>query len=112
MIFFNLEPGLTEQTVHETLDGVPVTLRILWNERFQFWALNLYDRQLEPIITGVRMSRDYPLIGRFNLDALAGDFLFYRLNGSKDEADFDSIGGDYELAYLTQEEMNVIQALV
>lgn len=108
MIFFELESGQTDQTVHETLDGVPVTLRILWNERFQYWTMNLYDRQLNAIISGVKLVRDYKLIGRFNLSALAGDFVFYRISGNKDEADVNSIGNDYQLVYLSEVEANAI----
>ena len=108
MIFFELERGQTDQTIHETLDGVPVTLRIIWNERFQYWTMSLYDRQQAPIITGVKMVRDYKLISRYSLNALAGDFIFYRLSGSKDEADVDSVGNDYELVYLSKVESDVI----
>lgn len=108
MIFFELEQGQTDQTIHETLDGVPVTIRVLWNERFKYWSMNLSDRQQAPIISGVKLVRDYKLIGRFNLSALAGDFIFYRISGSKDEADVNSIGYDYQLVYLSEEEANAI----
>lgn len=109
MIFFDLEGGLTDQTIHETLDGVPVTIRIIWNERFKYWTMNLYDRQLEAIITGVKLVRDYPLISRFNLSQLAGDFIFYRVSGEDDEAAFDSLGGAFELVYLSEVEINAIR---
>lgn len=109
MIFFDLESGLTDQTIHDTLDGVPVTLRIIWNERFKYWTMSIYDRQQAAIITGVKLVRDYPLISRFNLSQLAGDFIFYRVSGPDDEASFDSLGVDYELVYLSEVEINVIR---
>jgi len=108
MIFFDLEQGQTDQTIHETLDGVPVTLRFLWNERFQYWSMSIFDRQQDPIITGVKLVRDYKLIGNLNLAKLAGDFIFYRTSGYKEEADVNSIGFDFELVYLTKEEADVI----
>lgn len=108
MIFFELEPGLTDQTIHETLDGVPVTLRFIWNERFQYWTMSIYDRQQAPIIIGIKLVRDYKLIGRYNLSELAGDFVFYRISGGSEEATADSLGNDFELVYLSKEEADVI----
>lgn len=112
MIYFSFQPGLPDQTLHATLDGQPVTIRLLWNERFKHWTMNLSDRQGAPIIAGVRLTRDYPLISRFNLSSLAGDFIFYRLSGSKVSADFDSIGYDYDLVYLSKDELDVIQSYI
>lgn len=109
MIYFNLENGTTDQVIHDSLDGVPVTLRIVWNERFSHWTMGVFDRQLDPIITGIRLTRGYPLLSGFNLDSVAGDFIFYRINGSKEDADIDSLGNDFDLVYLTEDEMNVIQ---
>lgn len=108
MIFFELEQGQTDQTIHETLDGLPVTIRVIWNERFGYWTMNLYDRQQNIIIAGVKLVRDYKLIGRYNLAALAGDFIFYRINGDKEEADVNSVGLDFQLVYLSEVEANVI----
>lgn len=108
MIFFELEQGQTDQVVHEVLDGVPVTLRIIWNERFKYWSMNIYNRQQELIIAGVKLVVDYKLIGRFNLSELSGDFVFVRTSGDKLEADVNSIGYDFQLVYLSEVEANVI----
>lgn len=110
MIYFDLEPGLTEQTIHEALEGVTVTLKIRWNERFGYWTMNIYDRQQESIINGIKLSRGVLLLDPYNIDALAGDFAFVRTSGEKEEADFSSIGGDFSLVYLTGDEVNVIQS--
>lgn len=108
MIFFELEQGQTDQTIHEVLDGVPVTLRIIWNERFKYWSMNIYNRQQALIIAGVKLVTNYKLIGRFNLSELAGDFVWIRISGDKTEADVNSIGNDYQLVYLSEVEANVI----
>lgn len=108
MIFIELENGLTDQTIHETLDGVPVTLRFVWNERFQYWTMSIYDRQQDPIIIGIKLVRDYKLIGRYSLSELAGDFIFYRTSGNSDEATVNSLGNDFELVYLSKGEADVI----
>lgn len=109
MIIFELESGLTDQTIHDSIDGVPVTLRFMWNERFKYWTFNLYDRQQDPIAIGIKMVRSYPLISRLNLDSIEGEFYFFRQNGAKEEADIDSIGGDFTFVYLTREENEIIQ---
>lgn len=109
MIIFQLEQGITDQTIHDTIDGTPVTLRFLWNERFKYWTVSIYDRQQEAISLGIKMVRSYPLISRLNLDSIEGEFYFFRQNGSKEEADIDSLGGDFTFVYLTSEENGIIQ---
>lgn len=108
MIFFEFETDQTDQKIHETIEGVPVTVRILWNERFKYWTMTVYNRQQEAIISGVKLVRDYPLTSVFRLDEYSGDFVFIRTNGDKDEATVESIGRDFQLVYLTRAELDVM----
>lgn len=110
MIIFDLQPDLTEQTIHDVLDGVSVTLKVRWNERFGYWTMNIYDRQQSIIISGIKLSRGVMLIDPYNVDSLAGDFIFIRDSGEKEEADFSSLGRDFTLIYLTGAEVNAIQS--
>lgn len=55
--FFN-DPCFSEDV---TLDGVPYHLRFHWNTRGDFWALDIYDRDLNPIVGGIKLMNNYEL---------------------------------------------------
>lgn len=104
----NFVSGFPDQTLTTVLDDFPATLRVKWNERFSFWSLGIYDRDRNPILTGIKLVQNYPLIGRYNLSQFSGEMIFLRMSGAKDRPDFESIGGDHVLVYLTEGEFNAI----
>ena len=68
----------TDQTVDVVLSDEPYTLRVLWNEKFQYFALSVLERSGTIIIENIKMVPNYPLIGRFKDTRLpVGDFFFY-----------------------------------
>ncbi|MDF3793519.1 hypothetical protein P3S48_22845, partial [Enterobacter hormaechei] len=93
-------------TLQAVFDDTPVTLRLRWNERFGFWSLGIYDRESLPIITGVKLVQNYPLLKNFSFDNFSGDIYFIRTYGEKVRPDIDSIGGDHLLVYATKEEID------
>lgn len=106
MISLNFIQGYTDQTLQAVFDATPVSLRARWNERFGFWSLGIYDRESVPIITGVKLIQDFPLLKRFNLDQFTGDLYFIRINGTKVRPDIESLGGDHILVYASEDEIN------
>lgn len=89
-------------------DDFPVTLRAKWNERFGFWSLGIYDRDRNPILTGIKLVQDFPLISQCNLSQFTGELIFLRMSGTKDRPDFSSLGGDHVLVYLSKEELDAL----
>ena len=110
MITINFQSGFPDQTVDAAIGNQTYTLRAKWNQRFSFWSLSIYDRESLPIATGIRLVRDYPLTGHLSLSQFDGDFIFLRLYGNKDAPDFDSMGGDYVLVYVTNDEIDSVNA--
>ncbi|HGD3582234.1 hypothetical protein ACE3KB_06445 [Enterobacter hormaechei subsp. oharae] len=102
----NFQAGFTDQTLQAVFDDTPVTLRLRWNERFGFWSLGIYDRESLPIITGVKLVQNYPLLKNFSFDNFSGDIYCIRTYGEKVRPDIDSIGGDHLLVYATKEEID------
>jgi len=100
--------GFPDQTLTTVLDDFPVTMRAKWNERFGFWSLAIYDRDRNPILTSIKLVQNFPLIGQYSLSQFTGELIFIRMSGTKDRPDFDSLGGDHMLVYLTKEEFNAL----
>ncbi|QKJ86688.1 hypothetical protein PMPD1_1738 [Paramixta manurensis] len=106
MITVNFLSGYPDQTVDMAINEQTFTLRIKWNERFSFWSLSIYDRQFTPIVSGIKMVRDYPLTRHLSLNGINGDFIFMRNFGVKEQASFNSIDNDFSLVYLAGDEID------
>lgn len=102
----NFQAGYTDQTIQAVFDNYPVSLRLRWNERFGFWSIGIYDRESSPIITGIKLVQNYPLLSKFKIDSFTGDLYFIRTYGEKSRPDIDSVGGDHILVYATKEEID------
>ncbi|SEQ64648.1 hypothetical protein SAMN05216522_10519 [Rosenbergiella nectarea] len=108
MITIGLQSGLADQTSELAIGSETMTLRVKWNQRFNFWSLSLYDRESSIIIGGIRMVRDAPLLQNLRVPNIDGEFIFIRQFGDKAEADFNSLGNDFVLVYITREEINAV----
>lgn len=95
----------TDQTLDLTISNNPYTLRVLWNDRFEYFSLSILDLNQEPILTNVKMVKNYPLIGQFKNTRLPrGEFYFIderqRLG---DRPGYDDLGVNYNLYYVEPE---------
>jgi len=95
--------GAPDQTVDVTLDGVPYTLRVLWNERFGYWSLSIYYRDGDAILLNIKMVNNYPLVKRFARLSMKGDLYFLNRAGLTYRPGFDDVGGQYGLFYYDPE---------
>lgn len=95
--------GVSDQTVDVTLDNVPYTLRVLWNERFGYWSLSVNERDGGPILTNIKMVNNYPLVKRFAKLAITGELFFVSRSGKISRPTFEDVGGDYGLFYYDPE---------
>lgn len=99
-----LTPNTVDQTLDTTIEGVPYTLRILWNTRFEFFTLTIRQRGGADIIAGVKMVPYAPLVGRYHKLPFKGDLYFIHRVGRTYRPGFEDIGGDaYGLFYYDAE---------
>lgn len=95
-----LTPQSADQTLDIAIEGIPYTLRVLWNERFQFFSLTIRQRGGVDILTNVKMVPYYPLVGRYRRLPFNGDLYFIHRAGKTYRPGYDDIGGDaYGLFY-------------
>ena len=101
-----LVSGSADQTVDVTLDNIPYTIRVLWNERFQYWSLSIYYRDGSPILLNIKMVNNYPLVKRFARLQMKGELFFMNRAGLSYRPGFDDVGGQYGLFYYDPETSN------
>lgn len=100
--------SVTDQVLQESLNGVPVNLRFKWNTRFSFWSVNISHRDGTPIINGIKLVRDTPLISYLKLADLDGELLLSRLNGDWDYPTFNSINAEMAVVWLDPADIEAI----
>lgn len=95
-----LQPETTDQLVSVELDGNPYILRVLWNERFGYFTLSIMEANEAPLLTNVKMVKNYPLIGRFKNELLPfGDLYFIQEKGSASRPGYSDLGVSFGLYY-------------
>jgi hypothetical protein len=99
-----LLPNTADQTLDIAIEGVPYTLRVLWNERFQFFTLSIRERGGEDIMTGIKLVPYAPLVGNYRRLPFKGDLYFIHRTGKTYRPGFEDIGGNaYGLFYYDPE---------
>lgn len=58
-----------------TLDGNEYRLRFYWNTRGQFWSMDIADANNNPLVSGVKLIANFPLLIQHTEEGLPpGDF--------------------------------------
>lgn len=99
-----LTPNVVDQQITVILDNNPYLLRVVWNERFKYFSLSLFQTSGEPIVTGIKMVAMYNLTFRFVDDHMPiGDLYFIREKGSYKRPAFEDLGVTTFLWYANPE---------
>lgn len=90
----------SDQTFSIELGGNPYILRVLWNERFGYFSLSINTADDEPILTNIKMVKNYDLTSRFkDLRLPFGGLFFVQEKGNSARCGYDEIGINYNLYY-------------
>lgn len=95
-----LNADTADQTVSIELGGNPYILRVMWNERFGYFSLSVNTIDNLPILTNIKMVKNYPLTAKFKNTLLPfGSFYFIEDRGFKPRALYEDLAVNYNLYY-------------
>lgn len=88
-------------SIDTDLSGTTVTLQFKWNDTGQFYTLDVLNRGQEPIIRGIKINKNVPLINRFGSEELPtyGDLYIYDTGSDDAQPDPDTFGERFRLIY-------------
>lgn len=103
----------TDQRLTVELDSNPYILRVLWNERYGYFSLSVNTIDDEPILTNIKMVKNYNLTSRFKDDRLPfGGLYFVQEKGNGERPTYDDLSVKYNLYYYEpDEEVAAVQVL-
>lgn len=95
-----LTPDTTDQYLTVELGGNPYVLRVLWNERYQYFALSIFEADNNPILLNIKMVKNYPLTARFqDLRLPYGDIYFVQERGTVEYPNYADLAVNANLYY-------------
>lgn len=82
------------------LEGVIYNLDFRLNERMNKWAMDILDEEESPIVSGLLLLTNVPLLDQLTVaDLPPGDFIMLDRANLQRDADADNLGGDINLFY-------------
>lgn len=103
----------TDQLVYVELDGNPYVLRVLWNERFGYFSLSVLEADLNPILTNIKMVKNYPLTRRFkDLRLPFGSFFFVQEKGNAIRPGYSDLATNFNLYYIEADTVATAQQVL
>lgn len=83
-----------------TLEGIIYYFSFEWNERGQFWTMDILDQDQSYIAAGIRMVVDVDLIGRFKDSRVPkGTFILTDTSGKSRDPSYYNFGTEIILSY-------------
>lgn len=96
-----LLPEVSDQNLSVELSGTPYSIRVLWNESFGYYSMSLLEADETPILSNIKMVKNYDLTGRFKHPKMPpGVFALVQEKGSTDRPGYADFGSSFNLYYI------------
>lgn len=104
VIPFSEFPAFTQEV---TLDEVPYRFQFVWNFRGQYYTLSIFDRELNPIVQGIKVVVGYELISIYNgADVPPGELYVVDTTDEVERITQDDlINGVVQIVYIPEDEV-------
>jgi hypothetical protein len=109
MISIPLTPDYSCYVEEVTIDGTAYVLRVYYNWRGGYWALDIMDRNDTPIVSGIRLVGSAPLTDQFRyLGIPKGLLTMICFANPTSDPTRTELGTSYEMVYLTEDERGAL----
>lgn len=104
--FSNKYTSVSEEV---TLDGVPYRLVFTYNTRGDFWVLSIYDRELTPLVVGIKVVLAFELIRTYPDRGLPpGELYIVDTSESIDRPGRYTLGSELSIMYVEEDTVDSI----
>lgn len=90
------------QTLDISIGKRAYTIRLRWNDTQEFWVMDMYDREFSPILLGIKLVKNFPLIHKHALTSLPtyGDLILLDRVKNDDRPTREGMGERFKLVYV------------
>lgn len=101
------EPSQWQEQIE--LSGTIFILSFAWNALNEFWMMDIYDQDSNPLILGIKIVPNYNLTARYAVQGMPeGDILCINFVNSNDEISRYDMSQKFELVYFDLGELDAI----
>lgn len=94
-----------------TLSNVIYVLDFTWNALNEFWTMNISNRDLVPLVQGIKIVPNYPLLAQYTFEGKpAGEIICQNIVGGIDEIRRFDMSQRFELVYYEEGEFDTLTA--
>jgi len=108
MILISLNSVPAFFSVEAELDRVPYLMTFRWNERSESWFMDLSALPGGPIVQGVRVVPDYPMLQQFTRPNMPPGAFVFVANRTIDRIGRNDLGTNAVLVYLSESDIATI----
>lgn len=88
------------------LNGETFILAFQWNALNEYWSMNIFNRDLEPIVLGVKLVTQYNLTEQLVQSGMPlGDILCQNIVGGFEKIERNDMGETNELVFYAEGEL-------
>jgi hypothetical protein len=93
-ILIPTSPGVPYYRQKTKLDGRDFILGFSYNQRIERWYLSIYDEEGAPLLVGLKLMANWPLLRHYRADMRLppGEFMAVDLTGSNAPPTLDELG--------------------
>lgn len=103
------EPSYWREQI--TLSGVVFVFAFKWNALNEFWVMDIYDSEEQPLILGIKIVPNYPLLDQYSVDGMpSGEIICQNIVAAPDTISRFDMSQKFELVYYEAGEIQGIIA--
>lgn len=100
---FKVFPAMSEEII---LDDKSYRFRFSWNTRASFWSMEIFNSELETIVSGIKVVLNYELITRNPDRGLPpGEIFAIDPSDTLSEITLNNLGTEIKLIYVEESEL-------
>lgn len=101
------EPSFWREQI--TLTGVVFIFEFKWNSLNEFWVMNIYDSEEIPLILGIKIVPNYPLLDQYSVAGMpSGEIICQNIVATPDSISRFDMSQKFELVYYEDGEIQEI----
>ena len=102
-----LAPGVPSYRQRTVLDGVEYVLELRWSQRERRWYLDMRDVNGHPLVIGMKLVANWPLLYRFRTvrGLPPGELIVLSTRWPPRDPGLDELGATVRLAYVSANEI-------
>lgn len=95
-----------------TLEGEIFILEFTWNALNEFWSMDIYTRNEVPLIYGITIVPDYPLLSTYTVEGMPkGEIICQNIVNGDDIIRRYDMSQKFELVYYAENELEALELL-